>query len=204
MSRLWTHRHVKVEQYSAEAESAIFTDFLTGAFESKVTSDLYWFSHRSIWVLLFKERLGHRNGAVIVIRLIERSDKAIIAKSPWRSRTKGGEEGHIPEHRLLLHSLYSRLRRPQVLRTIWTQSLDQPGMVGFKMRQRKVMWAHSKDFAFEVLLRVCGAALVDGEGGGEFLEPHWDVQKEGGNLLILLVAPIIEIMLMFIEDWVGC
>ena len=40
------------------------------------------------------------------------------------------------------------------------------------MRQRKVMCAHSKDFAFEVLLGVCGAALVDGEGGGELLEPH--------------------------------
>ena len=54
------------------------------------------------------------------------------------------------------------------------------------------MCAHSKDFAFEVLLKVRGAALVNGEGGRELLEPHGDVQKEGGNFLMLLVAPVID------------
>ena len=32
--------------------------------------------------------------------------------------------------------------------------------------------SHSEDFAFEVLVRVGGAALVDGEGGRELLHSH--------------------------------
>ena len=62
-------------------------------------------------------------------------------------------------------------------------------MVGFKMCTRKVICAHSKDFAFGVLLGVRGAALVDGEGGRELLQPDRDVEQEGGNFFSILVAP---------------
>ena len=58
--------------------------------------------------------------------------------------------------------------------------------------------SHSEDFAFEVLVRVGGAALVDGEGGWELLQPDRDVEQERGNFFSILVAPSPIIMSCFI------
>ena len=53
----------------------------------------------------------------------------------------------------------------------------------------KELQSHREYFALEAFLWICGAALVDGEGGRELLQPDRDVEQEGGNFFSILVAP---------------